>query len=58
MLVVSGLPWAVCGALYSSGRKKWAYVAAGITLLATVIPGVLIWLIAKGLSEGQPAPIR
>jgi hypothetical protein len=58
MLVVSGLPWAVCGALYASGRKKWAYVLAIVTILGSVIPGVLFWLIAKGLSEGQLVPTQ
>jgi hypothetical protein len=58
MLIISGLPWAVCGGLYSSGRKKWAYVLAIIIILGSVIPGVLFWLIAKGLSEGQPVPTQ
>jgi hypothetical protein len=58
MLVVSGLPWAVCGALFATGHKRWAYFAVTIIILGSAIPGVLFWLIAKGLSEGPSLPVR
>lgn len=54
MLVISGLPWAAVGALLASGRKRWAAIVATVAVLASAIPGILFWLIAKGLGEGPP----
>jgi ABC-type anion transport system duplicated permease subunit len=54
VLVISGLPWAAVGALLASGRKRWATMVATVAVLASAIPGILFWLIAKGLGEGAP----
>jgi hypothetical protein len=52
ILLISSLPWAVFGALRATGQKRLARTVAIITVLFSLIPGLLIYLIVRGLSEG------